>query len=111
MYMPHIYKWLLTASGVVYLIVAVVDGRFWGLSEEVVMTLAGIFVLLAAWKPSRTLTHVAAYLAGIGGLFEVFHAALTNATPWHLSTAAVWFMFTAYTVLLVSFGWVGDPPE
>lgn len=111
MFMPRVYKWLLTASGITYLLVAWIDGRAWGVTEEVIMLFAGIFVLLAAWKPNRTLTHAAAYLAGIGGLFEVASAAITNMTPWHYATAAVWFMFTAYTVLLVAFGWVREPPE
>jgi uncharacterized membrane protein len=111
MFMPRIYRWLLTASGVTYLLVALIDGHAWGIVEEVIMLLAGIFVLLAAQKPNRTLTHAAAYSAGIAGLFQVVSAVVANATHWHLATAAVWFMFTTYTVLLVAFGWVREPPE
>jgi hypothetical protein len=112
-FMPRIYRWLLTASGVTYLIVGWADGRgpTWGRVEQVAMIFAGIMVLIAAWdSTNRAVAHVAAYAAGIGGLFELVNHMAAN-RPVHYAAAALWVTFTAYTVLLVAFGWVRGPPK
>lgn len=111
--MPFVYRWLLTASGITYLVVGWADGRgpAWGRVEQVAMVLAGIAILIAAQKPrSRRVAHVAAYMAGIAGLFEVVNHLLAN-VPVHYAAAALWLTFIAYTVLLAAFGWVRTPPE
>ena len=112
-FMPRIYRWLLTASGVTYLIVGWADGRgpTWGRVEQVVMVVAGILILFAAWYPrNRTVRQAAAYLAGIAGLFEIVNHLSSNA-PIHYAASALWLTFISYTVLLVAFGWVRTPPE
>lgn len=112
-FMPRVYRWLLTASGITYFIVGWADGRgpTWGVIEQVAMIFAGIMLLFAAWDGgNRTVAHVAAYAAGIAGLFEVVNHLLAN-RPVHYAAAAIWATFIAYVVLLVAFGWVREPPE
>jgi len=104
---------LLTASGVTYLIVGWADGRgpTWGRVEQVAMIIAGIFLLISAWNAAnRNAAHVAAYAAGIAGLFEIVNHVSAN-KPIHYAATALWVTFVAYTVLLVAFGWVRTPPE
>ena len=112
-FMPRVYRWLLTASAVTYLIVGFADGRgpTWGRVEQVAMIIAGMFILVAAYDGSnRKVAHVAAYLAGIAGMFEVVNHVLAN-RPVHYAAATLWMTFVAYTVLLVAFGWVRTPPR
>ena len=115
--MPLVYRWLLVASGVALVVVGWADGRLgnWGFFEQVLMVLAGLFILLAAFLPlQRTLAHTAAYLVVFAGLAEIvnqFVYYIDRGPRFHLANMTVWMAFTAYTVLLVAFGWVGQGPE
>lgn len=115
--MPQVYRWLLTLSGVVFLIVSWADGRppYWGYVEQVLMGVTGLMIVYTAWNPSkRRIAHATAYLAGIGGLFEVWNHVVdyidTGSRPF-MAAAFVWAAFVAYTTLLLAFGWVSQGPN
>ena len=108
--MPTIYRWLLTLSAVVLIIYAIEDGRgpTWGRAEQVLMLVAGVLVLWVAWKPSHKMNVFAGYAATIAILFEVVETVVDGHGPWR-TAAALWLVFGAYTVLLISFAWIRDP--
>jgi hypothetical protein len=115
--MPLVYRWLLTLSGVVFLIVSWADGRppYWGYVEQVLMGIAGLFILYVAWKPmKRCVAHIGVYVVVIGGLFEIVnHVAdyIELGERPFIAAAFVWGGFVAYTTLLLAFGWVGQGPQ
>lgn len=108
--MPSIYKYLLTASSLVFLVYAIEDGRgpTWGPIEQVSMGVAGVLVMWVAWHPNRKLNVFAAYAATIAVLFEVAAMILDGRGPWR-TAVAIWLVFGAYTVLLTSFSWIREP--
>lgn len=115
--MPLVYRWLLTTSGVVLLVVSWADGRpaYWGYVEQVLMGIAGVLVIYIAWKPNRrSVAHIGTYVVVIAGLFEVVnHVAdyIELGERPFLAAAFVWGAFVAYTTLLLAFGWVGQGPD
>ena len=115
--MPLVYRWLLTLSGVVFLIVSWADGRapYWGYVEQVLMGIAGVLVIYTAWHPSsRWIAHCTAYIAVIAGLFEVVNHVMDyidlGQRPF-LAAAFVWGAFVTYTAGLLAFGWVSQGPR
>lgn len=106
--MPRVYRWMLTASSLVFIIYAIEDGRgpIWGVVGQVVMMFAGLSVLWVAWRPSRKVNLIAAYLTTIAVLFEVAALTLSRiAIPW-VTASVLWLVFGIYTVALISFTWI-----
>ena len=113
--MPRVYRWMLTASSVVFVVYAIEDGRglVWGPIEQGVMLLAGLSVAWVAWKPSKKMNVVAGYLATIAVLFEAAALVMSRNTyrsPW-ITAVTIWIVFGAYTVALISFEWIRRPPR
>ena len=115
--MPLVYRWLLTLSGVVFLVVSWADGRppIWGYVEQVLMGIAGVLVIYVAWHPlNRWIAHCTAYVVVIGGLFEVVNHVVDyidfGSRPF-VAAAFVLGGFVTYTTLPLAFGWVGQGPQ
>ena len=113
--MPVIYRAMLIASAVVLIIYGIEDGRdpVWGQIEQAVMLAAGLCVMWVAWKPSRRMNVAAGYLTTIAVMFEVVSQIVSRdyyRYPW-VTASALWLVFGAYTVALIAFQWVREPPR
>ncbi|RKZ81882.1 MAG: hypothetical protein DRQ39_11345, partial [Gammaproteobacteria bacterium] len=71
---------------------------------------AGLALLLAAWTDWTWVDRAAANLATIAGFLMTATAYLLN-YPERWSAVVVWFSLTMYTLALVAFGWIKEPPK
>lgn len=111
--MPAVYRLLVTLSGLTFLISGLlVKAPFmvWGPLGQVVVTMAGIALLITPWRAAMRKNRIAVYTTAVAGSL-MFATSVLLDYPAKWSAASLWFTVTVFTVLLVAFGWVSEPPN
>jgi len=68
-------------------------------------------MLGAAWTPAWKQNRFTAYISAVAGGLLVYTAFFLEYWPAKLSAIVVWAALTIYTVGLLAFGWIREPPE
>lgn len=112
--MPTVYRTLITASGITYIVSGFVLKAPYlvlGIIGQTIIIVAGVSMLGAAWTPAWKQNRITAYLAGVATALLVYTAFFLNYYPAKISAIVVWTAVGLYTVGLLAFGWIREPPE
>lgn len=112
--MPTVYRTLIAVSGVTFVVSGwALQSPFivWGWAGQTIIVVAGTLMLATAWIPRFRDIKLTAYMAGFAGGLLISTAWFLPYWPARLSAIVVWSALSAYTVGLLAYGWMRDPPS
>lgn len=111
--MPTVYRTLITVSGVAFVVSGLVlqsPHIVWGWLGQSIIVAAGVAMFGAAWCDCLRDSKFVTYLAGVAGGLLISTAWFIQYAPAKWSAVVVWSALSAYTVGLLAYGWMKEPP-